>query len=47
MDHEKSERMKEREQASMNDNNNTIEETVKVVEELVNSIRAMQEEYQQ
>lgn len=47
LEHEKSERAQEREQGSHNDHNGTVEETLKVIEELVNSFRAMQEEYQQ
>ena len=33
--------------ANNEQSNNTVEETLKVIEELVHSFRAMQEEYQQ
>lgn len=33
--------------ASSEQSNNTVEETLKVIEELVHSFRVMQEEYQQ
>ena len=48
LEKEKSEREKERNQGQgQQSDNNTVEETLKVIEELVNSFRVMQEEYQQ
>lgn len=39
--------MERAQMASNEQNNNTVEETLKVIEELVHSFRVMQEEYQQ
>jgi uncharacterized protein (DUF4415 family) len=48
LERERSERQHDRAQAAANnEQNNTVEETLKVIEELVNSFRIMQEEYQQ
>ena len=47
LERERNERQAERAQAAANlEQNNTVEETLKVIEELVNSFRDMQEEYQ-
>lgn len=39
--------MERAQMASSEQSNNTVEETLKVIEELVHSFRVMQEEYQQ
>lgn len=47
LDKERRERELERQAIVANEqNSNTVEETLKVIEELVNSFRTMQEEYQ-